>query len=68
MDATDLRRAKERLGWSAQRLARELRVSERTSWRYLSGESPIPGPVHSFIEVKLLELPPAGYREGAPAS
>ena len=61
MDAAGLRSAKRRLGWSTQRLAAELRCSERSVWYYLNGDRPVPGPVSKLIDIYLQALV-----EGAP--
>ena len=44
---------KAELGWSASRTACELCVSNATVWRYLSGRSPIPGPVARLMALFL---------------
>ena len=56
MDAAGLKIAKERLGWSTQRMATELRCSERSLWYYLNGGRPVPGPVSKLIDIYLQAL------------
>lgn len=50
MTGDQFREAKETLGWTRERLARELRVDLRTIARYLAGDVQIPGPVEVLVE------------------
>lgn len=50
MDNDELRAALARNDWSQRGFARELRVDERTVRKWVSGESPVPGYVISYIE------------------
>ena len=52
----ELKAAKERLGWSTRRIAIELRLSERTVWRYLSKTGTVPGPVERVVDIHIQAL------------
>ena len=45
MTALELRAVKERLGWTTERLAEALGLTDRHIRRYLSGERPISAPI-----------------------